>query len=116
MFCKKTTNGKPRLEPKSSNISRIAINHSSLSAVYLAKVVYSCKTLREFQYSLGGRIYIREEDENFSPRTLLYALLQHKKTLEILDLNIEFNISILDQLKQGTIKCKDDGEIEKEIY
>jgi hypothetical protein len=47
--------GKPVEEIAGSNFSRIAIHHSSLEGMYLAPLICSCKVLRQFEYSIGGR-------------------------------------------------------------
>jgi hypothetical protein len=85
-------NGAPGIEPASSNISRIAIHHSSLDTIYLAKVICSCKVLREFQYSIGGRANADGGQPNFNPKTFIQTILTHKETLEVLDVDTEAHI------------------------
>ncbi|KAJ0426195.1 hypothetical protein BJY00DRAFT_273164 [Aspergillus carlsbadensis] len=82
-------NGRPGLEPRSSDITNIALHHSSVSSSYLASLICSCKTLKSFSYSVGGRSTNDGGYPAFSPRTLIRALLYHKDTLETLDLDVD---------------------------
>ncbi|PYH91300.1 hypothetical protein BO71DRAFT_385849 [Aspergillus ellipticus CBS 707.79] len=85
-------NGYPSLGHAISNVSRFAINHASLSAAYLAVVISSCKTLREFRFSIGGRATNDGGYPTFSPKTFIKAILMHRETLEVLDLDIDAHI------------------------
>ncbi|KAE8387836.1 hypothetical protein BDV23DRAFT_185973 [Aspergillus alliaceus] len=85
-------NGAPRLEPGSSNISRISIHHSSLDTFYLTNVVCSCKVLREFQYSIGGRAILGGGHPIFNPKVLFFTIFPHRETLEILDVDAEDHV------------------------
>ncbi|KNG85335.1 hypothetical protein ANOM_006285 [Aspergillus nomiae NRRL 13137] len=85
-------NGAPRVEPRSSNISRIAIRHSALDIFYLANVISSCKVLREFRYSVGGRAISDGSTQSFNPKTFFFTILPHRETLEILDVDVEYYI------------------------
>ncbi|PYI22288.1 hypothetical protein BO99DRAFT_479813 [Aspergillus violaceofuscus CBS 115571] len=86
-------NGKSGLEPNSSNISRIHINHSAVDTMYLASVICACKSLRELQFSLGGRASSDGSSSMENPKTFLQTLLLHRETLEVLDVDFEANIS-----------------------
>lgn len=79
-------NGRQATEHMTSNISRIRINHSSLRPVYLARLLYSCKVIREFQYTIGGRALGGHGHQFFTPLPAFKLLCQHKNTLESLDL------------------------------
>ncbi|KAL2838573.1 hypothetical protein BJX68DRAFT_259173 [Aspergillus pseudodeflectus] len=82
-------NGRPGLAPRSSDIAKIALHHSSLSASYLASLVCSCRTLRSFAYSVGGRCTNDGGYPAFNPKTLIRGLLYHRETLEHLDLDVD---------------------------
>ncbi|PYH48530.1 uncharacterized protein BP01DRAFT_379715 [Aspergillus saccharolyticus JOP 1030-1] len=72
----------------SSHISRIHIHHSLIGDLDLARLICSCKQLREFRYSIGGRATGRDPIATLNDyRTICQALLIHRATLEILDLN-----------------------------
>ncbi|KAE8371009.1 hypothetical protein BDV26DRAFT_287110 [Aspergillus bertholletiae] len=85
-------NGSPKLEPGSSNISRVAIHHSSVDIFYLTNIICSCKTLSEFQYSIGGRTPLGGGTPIFNPKTLLLAILLHRETLEVLDVDADDHV------------------------
>ena len=90
--------GKHSLDPDSSNVSRIALDHSCVSHWWLDDLIKSCKTLREFRYSIGGKALRYPEDSNANPKGLVKILLEHKETLEVLDLDIQSDIR---QLRTG---------------
>ncbi|KAL2816487.1 hypothetical protein BJX63DRAFT_430185 [Aspergillus granulosus] len=77
------------LEPGSSNITHIAIHHSSMSSSYLAPIICMCKELHDFSYSVGGRSTNDGGYPLFNPKTIIRALLFHKQTLGNLDLDVE---------------------------
>ncbi|KAJ5375685.1 hypothetical protein N7517_007691 [Penicillium concentricum] len=85
-------NGTPEFKEKCSNISKISIHHSSVSSLYLAGPIWSCKVLREFQYSIGGRASRDGGSPTFNPKTFIKVLCAHKETLEILDVDVENEI------------------------
>lgn len=87
--------GKHSLDPGSSNVSRIVLNHSCIGHWWLNDVVKSCKTLREFRYSIGGRGTRYRADSNVNPKRYVKILLEHKETLEVLDLDIQSAIRVL---------------------
>ncbi|KAL2823567.1 hypothetical protein BDW59DRAFT_180599 [Aspergillus cavernicola] len=80
------------LQYQSSNISRISIRHASVSSSYLTSIIFACRTLREFQFSIGGRSNSDGSHPIFSPETFIRGLLLHKETLEILDVDVESHI------------------------
>ncbi|EED15401.1 conserved hypothetical protein [Talaromyces stipitatus ATCC 10500] len=80
------------LEPSSSNLSRIRIEHSNLRTWFLMPIIYSCKVLREFHYTIGGRASLDGSFAPFNPRTFLKSILGHKTTLEILHIDADSNL------------------------
>lgn len=89
-------NGLGFLPPKSSNISRIRIEHSSLDTIYLMHLINSCKALKEFYYNIGGRASSDGSFPPFNPRTFLKTILGHKNTLEVLDIDCDENCHYID--------------------
>lgn len=85
-----------RLEPGSSNISRLHLNHCALRMPYLAYLTLSCKELREFQYRIGGRRVAATVTVPFNPKGFIKAICPHKATLEILDIDAEHNMYYFD--------------------
>jgi hypothetical protein len=83
--------GKPSLKAKSSNVSRIAIHHSSVDTSFLTPVIRSCRVLKEFEYSIGGRGPPTNHgiSTTFNPKTFILSVLEHKTTLEKLDVDVE---------------------------
>ncbi|KAJ5545297.1 hypothetical protein N7535_006320 [Penicillium sp. DV-2018c] len=79
-----------------SNISRISIQHSSFDSTSLAALLVSCKVLREFQYSVGGRGSRDGGIHMFNPKAFFKAACLHKDTLELLDLDVESQIDLFD--------------------
>ncbi|KGO73222.1 hypothetical protein PITC_003100 [Penicillium italicum] len=77
---------------KCSKISKISILHSSVDSLYLANLIWSCKILKEFQYSIGGRASSDGSFPFFNPKAFIKALCAHKETLEILDVDVENEI------------------------
>ncbi|KAL2811886.1 hypothetical protein BJX63DRAFT_398001 [Aspergillus granulosus] len=88
--------GLPGLEPQSSDISRIAVHHSSISSSYFVSLICSCKRLRDLGYSVGGRSTIDTGYPHFNPKPVIRALLYHTNTLEILDLDVDSYIHHFD--------------------
>ncbi|KAF7137024.1 hypothetical protein CNMCM5793_006828 [Aspergillus hiratsukae] len=84
--------GKPSLEAKSSNVSCIAIHHSSVPTRYLTPVIRSCRVLKAFEYSIGGRATANDPPPIFNPKTFILSVLEHKATLEKLDVDVEAHI------------------------
>lgn len=84
--------GKPGFEHKTSNISRVRINHSSLDTTYLLRVLSSCKALRQFQYNIGGRASNDGGFPIFNAKAFIKGICGHKNTLETLDVDIEREI------------------------
>lgn len=84
--------GKPGFEHKTSNISRVHINHSSLDTTYLLRVISSCKALRQFQYTIGGRASDDGGSCIFNPKAFIKGICEHKQTLETLDVDVERDI------------------------
>ncbi|GIK06643.1 hypothetical protein Aspvir_002293 [Aspergillus viridinutans] len=82
----------PALGPKSSNVSCIAIHHSAVPTSYLTPVIRSCRALKEFEYSIGGRGSVNGTHPTFNTKTFILCVLEHKTTLEKLDLDVETHI------------------------
>ncbi|KAJ5173655.1 uncharacterized protein N7500_001586 [Penicillium coprophilum] len=87
-------NETPEIREKSSNISKISIHHSSVSSLYLVNLISSCKVLREFEYSIGGRASSDGGHFTFNSKAFIKALCPHRETLEILNLDVDNQISI----------------------
>lgn len=87
--------GRQGIEHMTSNISRIRINHSSLHPVYLARLLYFCKVIREFQYTIGGRAMGGHGHSFFTPIPVFKVLCGHKHTLETLDLDVDSHLPML---------------------
>jgi hypothetical protein len=85
-------NGSSDFKEKSSKISKISIHHSSMGSLYLVRLLWSCKALKEFQYSIGGRSSNDGGYHIFNPKAFIKALCDHKNTLEILDVDTENRI------------------------
>jgi hypothetical protein len=81
-----------KLEPRSSNISKIHINHAALRTLELAPIVQSCKELRKFQYSIGGRNVDEGWYASFNAKIFIKSIFPHKNTLEVLDIDAETNM------------------------
>lgn len=82
-------NGIESLNSYSSNFSRIRIEHSNLKTWFLMPLILSCKVLREFHYTIGGRASSDGSFAPFNPRTFLKSILGHKTTLEILHVDAD---------------------------
>lgn len=89
-------NGLSSLPPTSSNISQIRVGNSSLSCIFLMHLVNSCKTLKEFHYTTGGRASSDGSFSPFNPRTFLKSILRHKETLEVLNIDSDSNCYYID--------------------
>ena len=70
--------------PPPSDLARLSIQHSSLSTTCLHTIVNSCVGLREFHFSYSNVWMCKG---NFTPLSLLRALLPHAGTLEVLHAN-----------------------------
>ncbi|KAJ5609475.1 hypothetical protein N7528_010042 [Penicillium herquei] len=75
----------PLVELRNSNVTELCINHSSVSTPYLARAILTCKVLKKFQYSIGGRAEF--EHYQFYEKIFLQAILAHRTTIESLDLD-----------------------------
>ncbi|KOS48628.1 hypothetical protein ACN38_g323 [Penicillium nordicum] len=89
---KQDPNKRLEFKERCSNISKISIHHSSVDSLYLANLIWSCKFLKEFQYSIGGRESNDGSSPTFNPEAFINVLCAHKKTLEILDIDTENEI------------------------
>lgn len=97
------------LEPRSSNISRIHIHHSALQTMYLVSLIQSCKILREFQYTIGGRCVLGGWFAPFNARTFIKSICLHKNTLEVLNIDAEENMGYSHPF------CFDSDRVEQEL-
>ncbi|KAJ5645452.1 hypothetical protein N7507_011463 [Penicillium longicatenatum] len=104
-------NGEARvvLEPRSSNVSRIHIHHSALPTTFLVSLIQSCKVLREFQYTIGGRCVLGGWFAPFNARIFIKSICPHKDTLEVLDIDAEHNMHYFHP------SCFDEGRVDQEI-
>ncbi|OQE34808.1 hypothetical protein PENCOP_c015G01691 [Penicillium coprophilum] len=85
-----------KFKEKCSNISKISIRHSSVGSLYLMSLIWSCKILREFEYSIGGRASSDRGHSIFNPKAFIKALCPHRETLEVLNIDVEYQISIFE--------------------
>ncbi|KAJ5087559.1 hypothetical protein N7456_011175 [Penicillium angulare] len=76
----------PTVQPSQSNLAELCITRSNISTPYMALAILSCKVLKRFQYSIGGRI--ERGEKSLNKKTLAKALLVHKESLEILDVDV----------------------------
>ncbi|CAG8939267.1 unnamed protein product [Penicillium salamii] len=97
------------LEPRSSNISRIRIRHSALPSPFFVTLIESCKTLREFQYTMGGRCVLGGWSAPFHAREFIRSICPHKDTLEVLNIDAERNMNYFHH------SCFDEGRVDEEI-
>ena len=100
--------------PRSSNITKLNFHHCMLHCSTLLSIIRQCKTLYEFSYSIGGRVC-----SSFPPFMPPYstefiyleglgrALRRHKRTLRLVDLDID-NCMIGDNGEPSS------GEMEKD--
>ncbi|KAJ5701387.1 hypothetical protein N7488_008935 [Penicillium malachiteum] len=120
-------NDNSRLVPRSSNISKIYLNHCSLKAPYLAYLIQSSRSLREFQYTIGGRGVSDRSYSLFNVKTFIKSICPHKDTLEVLDIDAESNMyyfnafneqnSLVDQeIDQRATDLHRDEEDEKQQF
>ena len=107
-------NGLHDLEPASSNISRIRIDHSNLNTWFLSPLINSCKVLREFHYTIGGRGSLDGSFAAFNPRTFLKALLGHKMSLEILHVDADSDCYFAEMEEYGDHRAVEREENEQE--
>ncbi|KUL85438.1 hypothetical protein ZTR_06788 [Talaromyces verruculosus] len=94
-------NGLDDLEPFSSNISRIRIDHSNLKTWFLLPLINSCKALKEFRYTIGGRASLDGSFAPFNPRTFLKAILGHRTTLEVLHIDADNDCYFVEMEEYG---------------
>lgn len=100
--------GVPVEEITRSNFSKIAIRHSALNSIYLASLICSCKVLREFEYSIGGRSeHPRAWSSVINAKTFIQALLMHKETLELLDVDAGSDMDCLHYREEGPDEAVD---------
>jgi hypothetical protein len=104
-------NGEARvvLEPRSSNISKIHIDHSALPTTFLVSLIQSCKVLREFQYAIGGRCVLGGWFAPFDAKTFIKSICPHKDTLEVLDIDAEHNMHYFHP------SCFEEDRVDQEI-
>lgn len=107
--------GKQDFVEKCSNISRISLHHSSVTSTYLARLIWSCKSLKEFQYSIGGRSSDEGGYAIFSFKLLLKVLCGYKDTLEILDIDCKTGMFLLDEEEAGNRIQEDETPFEPDI-
>ena len=79
--------------PHSSNISKIHIGFSHVGSRYLERLINVSRRLTEFTYSTGSlpEFYLAHPDQAlcvWAPKTLERALLSHRHSLGVLDLDV----------------------------
>lgn len=99
-----------RLAPGVSNISKIFIDHSTMSSHKLRTITEHPKALKEFRFSVGGRMVLdeRSSDCYIQPKILGRALQLHKSSLQVLDLDAD------SVLHQGTVDEAEEIETESD--
>ncbi|CAG8242237.1 unnamed protein product [Penicillium salamii] len=90
-------NEDPGFKKGSSNVNMISVCHSSVSSTYLAGLMWSCKALKEFRYSIGGRSTNDGGHPIFNAKALIKAMCGHKETIEIIDIDAENDIYVLER-------------------
>ncbi|RDW86081.1 uncharacterized protein DSM5745_02723 [Aspergillus mulundensis] len=112
--CAKVVHGLPKLErvsidgmteisdqylavrPKQRHLSELEFHHSDLSTIFLSPLMTSVHGLRKFTYTSGrikgiGRFHRKgEHTRHFNAATFLRCLLRHRHTLEVLDLDYDY--------------------------
>jgi hypothetical protein len=92
-MCLDPENGRQEFPVSSSNIRDIEIIHSNVESKHLAVLISATKRLEQFTYATGGRCYLNRGKARFDPRTIIKALLLHRESLEVLDLDVDSQIS-----------------------
>jgi len=109
-----------RLEPGSSKISRTHLNHCALKAPYLAYFTFSCKKLREFQYTVGRRKMLGGQFVPFNPKISRKSIFPHKDALEFLYIDAERHMYYFNHWKiDEDVEWKIDGrdpDFENDYY
>ncbi|CAI7625595.1 unnamed protein product [Penicillium pancosmium] len=77
----------PNIEEAASKLTKLHINHSALDDIYLARAISACKSLKELQYSIGGRETLSRDKGHLNNKTFSKAILKHKNSLEVLDID-----------------------------
>ena len=88
-----------KLAPSSTNFKKVAIHHSQYGSSNLARIIRSCRSLEEFEFSIGGR-HLLGLGTGTDKADLLNALSFHTQTLRVLDFDLddEFNDSPLNDM------------------
>ncbi|PYI11043.1 hypothetical protein BO78DRAFT_457988 [Aspergillus sclerotiicarbonarius CBS 121057] len=77
------------LPPASSNISRLDLRGCDFKSELLCRVICAVKCLRELRYSVVQGGCYAGFVELFNRRDLIQAVLRHRRTLEVLDLEFD---------------------------
>ncbi|RAL00820.1 uncharacterized protein BO80DRAFT_382159 [Aspergillus ibericus CBS 121593] len=77
------------LPPASSNISRLDLRGCDFKSELLCRVICAVKCLRELRYSVVPGGCYAGFVELFNRRSLIQAVLRHRRTLEVLDLDFD---------------------------
>ncbi|OOF97554.1 hypothetical protein ASPCADRAFT_129234 [Aspergillus carbonarius ITEM 5010] len=77
------------LPPASSNISCLDLRECDFKSELLCRVIRAMKCLRELRYSVVQGGCYAGFVEMFDRRSLVQAVLQHRRTLEVLDLDFD---------------------------
>ncbi|KAK2742692.1 hypothetical protein FQN57_005147 [Myotisia sp. PD_48] len=81
-----------RAPPRTSNFTVIRINHSCIPSSYLSDIIAQPKALTEFTYTLGTREPNPSYSYSIHPIDLRRALLPHKSTVRVLNLDVDYDI------------------------
>ncbi|KAF5008153.1 hypothetical protein FDECE_5547 [Fusarium decemcellulare] len=102
--------------PGTSNIKRIHLSHVDIPSRLLSTIIRIPEGLEEFKVSIGGLWHIDGMQPFIFPKTLGKSLLQHKKTLKVLELDID--IAALGRKLEGVDSegYMKEGDLEKDEY
>lgn len=75
------------LLPRSLNFTRLMLQYSAFSATGIKTLLHACRCLKWFHYSVGGT---KVGPENFNCQDLVEGLVPHRTSLEILELDIDY--------------------------
>lgn len=82
--------------PWTSNMKKIHIGHSAFYAHTFDTILSIPKALEELEISVGGLFFYHGDDVFFHPSRMGRALEAHKKTLRVLDLDIDCGFQFIE--------------------
>ncbi|KAH6984583.1 hypothetical protein BKA56DRAFT_614314 [Ilyonectria sp. MPI-CAGE-AT-0026] len=80
------------LPRRMSNMKEISITHADIPSSALAKILRIPKHLEKLTLSFGGLMFIDGGSAMVCPRTIGEHLSRHRKTLKVLDLDIDYSL------------------------